>query len=106
MKCGRMNPYKRSSRAYRGVRAHRYPASYAIRRVTQHGCIRYDGRTVFISESLAGFDIAVRKTRFGRLSVRFFELDLGLFDLATAPKHHRERLIPAHRIPPRTRTSA
>ena len=98
--------YARSPRPYRGVRMQRYPASYAIRRVTGQGCVRYDGRTVFISESVAGFDVAVRKTRLGRLSVRFYELDLGLFDLASAPLHHRPRLIPAHRIPTRTRASA
>jgi putative transposase len=98
--------YKRSPRALRGIRTYSYPASYAIRRVTLQGCVRYAGRTVFISESVAGFDVAVRKTRLGRLSVRFYELDLGLFDLAGAPLHHRDRLIPALPISPRTRASA
>jgi putative transposase len=98
--------YKRSPRPYRGIRIHCYPASYAIRRVTARGCVRYAGRTVFISESVGGFDIAVRRTRLGRLSARFYELDLGLFDLAGSPFHHRDRLIPAQPISPRTRASA
>jgi transposase InsO family protein len=98
--------YTRSRRSYRGVRATSYPASYAIRRVTRQGCVRYAGKTVFISESVAGYDVAVRKTRLGRLSVRFYELDLGLFDLAAAPSHHRLKLVPSHRIPTRTSASA
>ena len=97
--------YVPSTRRYRGVRAPAYPSTCAIRRVTRQGCIRYAGRTVFISESVAGFDVAVRARR-GRLRVRFYELDLGTFDLAAAPLHRRPSLIPSHHIPTRQRASA
>src|SRR4051794_17313519 len=33
--------YVRSTRRYRGVRAPVYPATYAVRRVTRKGCVRY-----------------------------------------------------------------
>jgi putative transposase len=97
--------YVRSQRRNRGVRVPAYPAPYSVRRVTGLGCIRYDGRSVFISESVGGFDVAVRKIR-GRLHVRFYDLDLGSFDLAAAPRHHRPRLVPPHLIPTRKRASA
>jgi putative transposase len=98
--------YVRSSRRFRGVRVPVYPVSYAVRRVTQQGCVRYAGRTIFISESVGGFDVAVRRTKLGRLAVRFYELDLGSFDLAAAPHHRRPRLIAPQHIPTRKRASA
>lgn len=98
--------YVRSSRRYRGIRVPVYPATYAIRRVTKQGCVRYAGRSVFVSESIAGFDVAVRKTKLGRLKARFYELDLGSFDFAAAPRHHRPRLIPSHQVPTQKRASA
>lgn len=98
--------YVRSARRYRGVTVPSYPVSYAARSVTRNGCVRYAGRVVFVSESVAGFEVAVRKTKSGRLSVRFYELDLGLFDLASAPNHRRPRLTALHHIPNKKRASA
>lgn len=98
--------FVRSPRRYRGVRAAAYPATYAVRRVTRQGCVRYAGRVVFISESIAGFDVALRRTRLGHLKVRFYELDLGSFHSAAAPLNHRPRLIPTHQIPKHKRASA
>ena len=91
--------YVRSARKYRGVRLPIYPASYAVRQVSKQGCVRYAGKAVFISESVGGFDVAVRRTKLGRLKVLFYGLELGLFDLASAPFHQRPRLIPLHQIP-------
>jgi hypothetical protein len=98
--------YVRSPRKFRGVRLPTYPATYAIRRVTRQGCVRYAGKTVFVSEAIGGFDVAVRKTRLARLKVRFYELDLGSFDLAAAPSHKRPQLIPSHQIPPTPRRAS
>jgi putative transposase len=98
--------YARSTRRYRGVRSPSYPAAAVVRRVTQIGCVRYAGKTIFISESIGGFDVAVRKTKLGRLQVRFYELDLGSFDLANAPAHRRPRLVPLNQIPKQKRASA
>ena len=91
--------YVRSSRRYTGVRPPRYPASYGVRRVSSKGCVRYMGRAVFISESLIGHDLAIRRTRGGRIVVRFYDLNLGLFDLASAPFHAPRRLIPLDQLP-------
>lgn len=91
--------YRSSSRRYRGVRLPFYPRNQAIRRVTRLGCVHHAGRTVFVSESVSGFEVGVRKNRQGRLAVQFYDLDLGTFDLEAAPLHRRPRLIPSHLIP-------
>lgn len=91
--------YARSSRRYNGIQPPRYPASYGVRRVSSKGCVRYAGKAVFISESLIGHDVGVRRTRGGRIAVRFYDLDLGLFDLASAPSHGPKRLIPLNQLP-------
>jgi transposase InsO family protein len=87
-----------SPRRYRGVRSPQYPANYGVRRVTRPGCVHYLGRAIFISSSLAGYDVAIRK-RAGRIAVRFYDLNLGHFDLASAPLHNPPRLIPLHQLP-------
>ena len=86
--------YVRSSRRYTGIQPPRYPASYGVRRVSSKGCVRYLGKAVFISESLIGHDLAIRSTQRGRIAVRFYDLNLGLFDLASAPFHAPRRLDP------------
>ena len=91
--------YVPSPRRYRGVRTPNYPRTHAVRRVTKHGCVRYLGRTVFVSESLAGYDIAVRRANGGRLAIRFYDLRLGFVDFSSAPRHHRAYLIPAEQRP-------
>jgi transposase InsO family protein len=91
--------YVRSPRRYRGIRLPTYPKTYAVRRVTMHGCVRYLGRTIFVSESLAGYDLAVRRSHAGRLAVRFYDLPLGFVDFASAPLHHPPHLVPARQRP-------
>jgi putative transposase len=90
--------YVRSSRRYTGVQPPRYPASYGVRRVSSKGCVRYMGKAVFISESLIGHDLGIRRTQRGRIAVRFYNLDIGLFDLASAPFHGPRRLIPVDQL--------
>lgn len=82
--------YLRSARAYEGIRTPSPMHGYEIRRVRQDGCVKAFGRTVFLSESLGGHDVAVRKTRRGQLAVRFHELDLGLFEWKNAPRYKEE----------------
>jgi len=91
--------YVRSSRRYTGVHPPRYPVSYGVRRVSSKGCVRYMGKAVFISESLIGYDLGIRRTQRGRIAVRFYNLDIGLFDLASAPFHGPRRLIPLDQLP-------
>jgi len=91
--------YVRSSRRYAGIQLPRYPASYGVRRVSSKGCVRYMGKAVFISESLIGHDLGIRRTQRGHIAVRFYDLNLGLFDLASAPFHAPRRLIPLDQLP-------
>lgn len=98
--------YRPSSRRYRGVGLPSYPRNQAVRRVTRLGSVRYAGKTIFISESVSGFEVGVRKTRQGRLAVQFYGIDLGIFELEASPLHHRPRLIPSHLIPRIKRASA
>ena len=91
--------YVRSSRRYTGIQPPRYPASYGVRRVSSKGCVRYMGKAVFISESLIGHDLGIRRTQRGHIAVRFYDLNLGLFDLASAPFHAPRRLIPLDQLP-------
>jgi hypothetical protein len=86
--------YTRSPRPYRGVRLPSYPKTYAVRRVTKNGCVRYLAKNIFVSESLAGYDLAVRRAQRGRLVVRFYDLLLGYVDFAAAPRHNRRYLVP------------
>jgi putative transposase len=99
--------YVRSTRKFRGIRQPAYPLRYAIRRVSAQGCVRYAGRVVFVSASVAGHDVAVRRTQKpGGIRVRFYDLDLGTFDLASAPAHRNPRFIPVRQPPTRRRASA
>lgn len=98
--------YRPSSQRYRGVRLPLYPCNHAVRRVTRLGCVHYAGKTIFVSESVSGFEVGVRKTRQGRLAVQFYGLNLGTFELEAAPLHHRPPLIPSHLIPKTKRASA
>jgi len=93
--------YVRSTRSYLGIRSPSYPPNHAVRRVSHRGCIRYQGKTIFISASLAGFDVAVRR-RASRLAVRFYDLSLGFFDFALAPPHHPPRLVSPTELPRKT----
>lgn len=90
--------YRPSPRRYRGITIARYAANSAIRRVDRYGCIQYMGKVVFVSSSLGGYDVGVRR-KAARLAVRFYDLLLGLFDWASAPRHHGPRLIPLSQFP-------
>jgi transposase InsO family protein len=90
--------YVRSPRRYCGIRLPQYPLNYARRRINRTGCLHYNGKTIFISSSLAGYDVAIR-LKTGRLSVCFYGLRLGLFDLDSAPLHHSPRLTSLDQIP-------
>src|SRR5436190_7235839 len=90
--------YVSSPRRFRGVTVAQYPANHAIRRVDRYGCIQYLSKVVFVSSSLAGYDVSVRR-RGSRVAVRFYDLALGIFEWASAPRHHAPRLVPLAHIP-------
>jgi putative transposase len=90
--------YRRSPRPFTGIKPPRYKATYARRYVSKNGCVRYAGKTIFISESLVGHLLAVRRLGQHRISARFYDLPLGSFDLSAAPLHHPQRLFPLSRF--------
>ncbi len=98
--------YVRSSRAYAGIRVPKYLRAADVRRVTRNGCVRFKGRMVFVSQSVAGYDVAAHATRRNMLKVRFYDLDLGTFGIAGSPQQHRPRLVPLTQLPPCKRKSA
>jgi putative transposase len=98
--------YVRSKRRYRGIQPPEYPKTHLVRRVSGKGCVKYAGKAIFISESIVGFDVGVRNAPRNRLSIRFYDLDLGSFDLAAAPFHNRPRLISQNDIPTLKRAAA
>lgn len=93
--------YSRSPRPFRGIRPAFYAPTYAVRQVNRAGCVHYLNRTVFVSESVAGYEVGLQKKTGGKLAVRFYGLSLGLFDLTSAPLHHRPPLIPRSQLPMR-----
>ncbi len=62
-----------------------YDACHAVRRVRPSGEIKWAGRSVFISETLAGESVGIAETRDGDWLVRYAQIDLGIID----PKRHR-----------------
>lgn len=91
--------YVRSRRTYQGITSATYPVSYTVRRVNKNGCVRYAGTVVFVSESLVGLEVGLRRTSTGRLRVRFYDLDLGTFEISNAPLHRRPRFISRQELP-------
>ena len=49
--------------SYDGIRLPKYAPGSTVRRVNRNGCVRYHGRMVFVSESVSGYDVAVRASR-------------------------------------------
>jgi len=90
--------YLRSPRRFRGIRPAVYPPTFAVRQVTRTGCVHYLNRTIFVSQSVAGHQVGIQKTRRGSLAVRFYGIFLGLFDLASAPLHNPPPLIRRSRL--------
>ena len=76
--------YVASPRAYpECVEEPWYDAEHAMRRVRPSGEIKWGGRSVFVSEALAGEAVGVSETAAGDWLVRFAGLDLGLIDRAS-----------------------
>jgi putative transposase len=86
--------YQRSTRPYLGLKQPNYPASFARRFVNKTGCVKYLGKSLFISESLIGHQIGVRRQDQRFIAARFYNLKLGTFDLLAAPTSHSPRLFP------------
>ena len=86
--------YRRSQRVWREPEEPVYDASHAVRRVRRKGCIKWGGKTVFVSEVLAGETVGVAATESGAWIVRFAGIDLGMIDPRSKSL---ERFPPARR---------
>ena len=75
-----------------------YDADHAVRRVRSNGEIKWQGKTIFISEALVGEPIGIRQIEDGHWLLRFADINLGLIDRRTSKFH---RFGPAR--PPRTK---
>ena len=62
-----------------------YDAHHAVRKVRPSGEIKWGGRSVFISETLAGEPVGIAATIDGDWLVRYAHIDLGIID----PKRYR-----------------
>lgn len=60
-----------------------YPKAQA-RRVCQHGCIRFEGERIFLSQALAGWDVGLQIRPDSNLDVYFGRLQLGRLETETA----------------------
>jgi putative transposase len=92
--------YRRSPRPFWGSRDPRYPATFARRYVGSKGCVRYAGKSLFISEALIGHQIALRRQGQRFVTARFYNLKLGSFDLLAAPPNHPPRLFSPPNLSP------
>ena len=78
-----------------------YDAHHAVRRVRASGEIKWGGRSVFISETLAGETVGIAETTDGDWLVRYAHIDLGIihpkrlrlirFVPTKSPRHHADR---------------
>ena len=70
-----------------------YDAHHAVRKVRSSGEIKWGGRSIFISETLAGEPVGVAETIDGDWLVRYGSLDIGII------QENRNRLV--RFVPPR-----
>ena len=57
-----------------------YDTHHAVRKVRSSGEIKWGGRSLFISETLAGESVGIAETRDGDWIVRYANIDLGITD--------------------------
>lgn len=68
--------YQRSKMRYRGVKRPCYPQGMSLRRVDKSGHIHCNGDMVFLTGSLAGYDVGLEPLEDGTLVVWFYKLRL------------------------------
>lgn len=87
--------YRRSSRAYRDVRAPRYPVGFEARLVSSSGSVKIDGRRWFIGAAFAGYRVGFVHVG-SAVAAWFYELHLGDLD------EHEGTLVPPRRMDDRS----
>ena len=107
------DPGDASHRGSKGPRSSRrldqphYDAHHAVRRVCAGGEIKWAGRAIFISETLAGEPVGIAETRRSDWLVRYANIDLGIIDPRrnrlirfVSPKADRKRANKPERLLP------
>jgi hypothetical protein len=69
--------WRTSRRPYRGILPPGYPKAWLLRRVQQKGEIYWHGGVRFVSEALAGYQVALRPKRKGIWRVYFYHCLIG-----------------------------
>ncbi|MCB9765127.1 MAG: IS481 family transposase [Alphaproteobacteria bacterium] len=69
--------YRRSDRPFLGPKKPWYPPGAAVRRVNKKGCVKYAGRSLYVSMALAGHSIAFLHNDAGDTEMFFYNLSLG-----------------------------
>ena len=74
--------YSLSTQPYTGKRPHfSYPDHFVVRRISHKGDMRFDGKRIFVTEALDGWDVGVEQLPEKRLlRVWFTDLCLGSTD--------------------------
>lgn len=73
--------YRPSDRRYRGrLESPEYPEDHHCRRVRSNGEIKWHGRSIFISQALAGEPVGLAEAENGCWTVSFGPIELGVID--------------------------
>lgn len=70
-----------------------YPATLDVRRISQNGCFSWQGRFLFVSETLAGQDIGLEEVDDGIWNLVFYRTLLGRIDLRSGELFAAERPV-------------
>lgn len=87
--------YRPSDRRYEEQRPE-YPAGHHVRRVCSHGCIKWNGQTIFLTTAIAGHDVGLRLTATHICELWLYHMLIGTIDPQTcafqvAPSRALER---------------
>lgn len=73
--------YRASTRRYQGVNPVFYPSGLIIRKVQHSGLIKLRGRSVRVSQALAGYCVGLEPLTKTTFRVFFYNVDLGQIEL-------------------------
>ena len=75
--------YHNSNRKYAGAVQQLFYEDRTARRVNHNGCIRWKDHSLFVSQSLSGWNVGLKSTQNQRIQLWFAQLLLGHLDPAT-----------------------
>jgi hypothetical protein len=87
--------YRRSAHRLHQVMPNAYPATFERHCVRKNGCIRLDGKNVYLSQALTGLEVGLE--RFGATGWRVWFCDLSIRE--SEPKPETQQLLALPMIP-------